>query len=244
MIEHGAPESPFKDMLLPAVKLAKVPPGLWSALKPEEHEARYDRHAAGYDILIGNALYHRPAWGAWPTCHADFAELVLRQAPLGPILDCGCGSLLFTAKTYRRLETNRITFLDRSLAMLRRGWKRLPEGHFIQANALALPFRDETFALTVCWGTLHVLGTPSGLIGELRRVTMPGGMVALSTLVRGNRRLGERMLDLLHGKGELAAPETEQAVVEEFGRHFAIEARSRIGNFLFLTGRTDKPATI
>lgn len=226
---------PFPGLRETPVRIA---PGLWSSLPPDQQTAPYDRHAAGYDMLIGSPLYHRPAWGAWPSCHAAAARDALADAQAGPILDCGCGSLLFTADTYRTLSAGRTTFLDRSLAMLRRGQRRLPDGHFLQGSALDLPFREGTFSQVLCWGTLHVLGTPSGLIAELRRVAMPGGRVALSTLVRGDRWLGEYMLGMLHRKGELAAPETEAAVTDAFTGHFEFASSRRIGNLLFLTGFT------
>lgn len=226
-----------KGLLKPNTQVSEIGPDLWSCLPESQRPADYDRIAAGYDILIGNPLYHRIAWGTWPSCHSRAVLAAVDKAKAEFGFDCGCGSLLFTASTYSSVDSDRIVFLDRSLGMLRRARRRLPEGCFLQGNALDLPFRNEAFSLTMCWGTLHVLGSSSSLLRELHRVTAPGGLVAISTLVRSDRVIGERMLTMLHKQGEIAKPETEDQVRAAFSAHFLIENGARSGNFLFLTGR-------
>ncbi len=213
--------------------------GITSCLADADRPAHYDRIAWGYDLLISSALYYRPAWGAWPSCHAEAARMALADCPSGPILDAGCGSLLFTADVYRAVGRTDMICLDRSLGMLRRAQRRMPAGQFWHGSALELPFRDGVFGTTLCWGTVHVLGTPSGLLAELRRVTRPGGQVAISTLVRSKRAAGEFMLKMLHRRKELARPETEEEVCASFQRHMHMHATRRVGDFLFLTGRVD-----
>lgn len=116
-------------------------PEIASCLADADRPAHYDRNALGYDLLISSAVYHRPAWGAWPSCHAEAARMALADCPSGPILDAGCGSLLFTADVYRTVGRTEMICLDRSLGMLRRGQRRMPAGQFWHGGALALPFR-------------------------------------------------------------------------------------------------------
>lgn len=81
--------------------LHAVGDGLWSALAPGGRAERYDELAAGYDRLIGSRLYQRLAWGNDPDDDVRFAREGASSAS-GPLLDVGCGSLLFTADVHGR----------------------------------------------------------------------------------------------------------------------------------------------
>ena len=48
-----------------------------------------------------------------------------------------------------------------------------------QADLLALPFRDESFARASCWGVLMHVPEPERALAELARVLAPGGRLAL-----------------------------------------------------------------
>nr|WP_261795220.1 demethylmenaquinone methyltransferase [Nigerium massiliense] len=64
---------------------------------------------------------------------------------------------------------------DLSYAMLAEGKRRHPELGFVNADALALPFADDTFdAVTVSYGMRNFEHT-SDALEEIRRVTKPGG---------------------------------------------------------------------
>lgn len=211
-------------------------PGLHSSLPEAERGAGYDRIAGGYDLMVGNPLYNRLVWGCPKPRYRAAADTFLRYAPSGALLDFGCGSLVFTAQSYRGQE-DRLVLFDRSLAMLARARKRLPQGLFLQGDAFAPPFEDGTFAGAMGWGMLHVFGSASAYLENLHRLLAPGAPVAIGTLVLSGRAIGDRMLGLLHARGEAAQPETRETVEQAFEQYFALEATDLAGSMLFLAGR-------
>lgn len=211
---------------------------IWSVLPPNERAADYDRIAASYDLVVGNTFYNRLVWGNWARHYREATERFLADAPGGPLLDCGCGSLVFTGKTYRQSAAlGRLVLMDRSLGMLRRGATRAADGTFLQADAMAMPFRREAFAGVMSWGVLHVFGAHSPFLSQLKSVSAKGASIAISTLVLANRPIGDRMLRLLHQRGEIASPEIEDQICSAFERLFEITRQSRRGNMLILEGR-------
>ena len=69
---------------------------------------------------------------------------------------------------------------DLSFNMLAEGRKRQPDLPFVNADALQLPFADDTFdAVTISYGLRNVEDTVAALT-EMRRVTRPGGHVVIA----------------------------------------------------------------
>ncbi len=136
----------------------------------------YDRFTSLYDLMFRFNRY-----GA--SVERYFRENPLPLPAGARLLDAGCGTGLLTLALLRVLRRPaRITAVDlsrRSLLTARRAAARL--GHdprhrvnFVQANALSLPFPDDTFDLVVTSGVLEYLPLGEGL-AELRRVLTPGG---------------------------------------------------------------------
>ncbi len=211
--------------------------GIATVLPPNERPAGYDRIAALYDLVVGNGLYNRLVWGNWPSRYAYAARRALETAADGEVLDCACGSLCFTAGAYRRGRPDRMILFDRSLGMLRRAQRRLPNGRFLQGDALAMPFRDRLFRTSMAWGLLHIFEIGSPLLAELRRVTAPGGRVFATGLALTGRSQGDWMLARLHGRGEAAEPRRWEAMRDEFDRFFPGSRADLQGNMLLLEGR-------
>ena len=68
---------------------------------------------------------------------------------------------------------------DFSIGMLREGRRRRPDMAFTAADALQLPFADETFdVVTMSFGLRNVADVHAAL-GEFRRVTKPGGRLVV-----------------------------------------------------------------
>ena len=89
------------------------------------------------------------------------------------LLDAGCGTggtLRRALAVEPRLEA---VLLDRSTAMLER-CADLPARR-VHGSLLALPFEDRRFDLVTCAWALETLADPLAALGELRRVTRPGG---------------------------------------------------------------------
>jgi len=94
---------------------------------------------------------------------------------------------------------------DFSLGMLAVGKRKHPSVNFVAGDALRLPFGDDTFdAATISFGLRNVADVPRAL-GELARVTKPGGRLAVletshptsATLARLNRLYVERVMPTL-----------------------------------------------
>ncbi len=115
------------DLVRPGRRLVDAGDGLLSALDPGERDAPYDRHAALYDRVVGNGLYNRLLWGASTASYAAFAATAVAAAR-GPLLDVGCGSVVFTAAGYRTAGRP-LVLVDRSLGMLARAAQRLGGHH-------------------------------------------------------------------------------------------------------------------
>lgn len=224
-------------LLASGQQLEQLSSNIQSALAPAARADGYDRIARTYDWVVGNSLYNRIIWGAWASTYTAAARGTVAAMGDGPMLDCGCGSLVFTAEAYRSAPLERIILFDRSLGMMYRGAARLPQGQFVQGDAFAMPFADSSFSTVVAWGFLHVVGTGSTLLDELRRVAAPGASITISSLVLTDRAIGNSMLRLLHRTGEATEAESQVAVIEAFSRIFTIESKTLHGSMLILQGR-------
>jgi len=141
---------------------------------------------AGQYQLEGSAaeLYERhlvPAITAlWATDLIEHAAL----RPGGRILDLACGTGIVARLAAERIRVGRIVGVDintRMLAVARArstGAARWVE--WLEASALALPFRDESFDLIFCQLGLQFFPDKPLALREMRRVLMGAGRVALS----------------------------------------------------------------
>lgn len=203
----------FMSLLRPDVTLRRVDGDIWSTLTAGSPGQPYDGRAAIYDRLIGNRLYNLLAWGCSPDDYAGFARTAT-AAGSGVLLDIGCGSLVSTAPV--DAQSRRPTVLaDVSLGMLAAARRRLvalvgavpPHLVLVQADALALPFRDGGFGAVLCPGLLHLIEDCDALAGELVRVAPREAPIFLSSLTACGA-VGRHYLDVLHRAGEVARPRT------------------------------------
>jgi ubiquinone/menaquinone biosynthesis C-methylase UbiE len=107
-------------------------------------KAYYDARAPEYDEWYEGrgrfAKRYRPAWRELLGALAD----TLRALPPARTLDVACGTGYLT-----RFLPGKITGLDQSARMLAIAAQRLPRAHFVQGDALDLPFADDTFERVV-----------------------------------------------------------------------------------------------
>jgi len=102
--------------------------------------AYYERPAAEYDDWwLGTGLLanrHRPGW------HEEAAALTrtLEALPRARTLDVACGTGFLTQHL-----PGEITGLDQSASMLELARAKVPDGRFLQADALELAFADNAF---------------------------------------------------------------------------------------------------
>ena len=234
----------LRGTLRPGVVARQVKAGIWSVLPATVESQPYDRRAALYDLLIGNRLYNRLAWGTSPDSYARFAATAI-EAGDGFMLDAGCGSLVSTAELHAR--SNRPTILcDLSVGMLAAARDRLVRiagrvpDHLLllQADIFDLPFRDGAFGSVLCPGMLHLFEDVETVAGELARVAKGDCQIFMSSLVT-DRKIGSQYLGLLHRTGEVAPPRTAanvQSRLLKAGLDLADETCRR-GNMLFMSAR-------
>lgn len=193
---------------------------VWSVLPGNTPGQRYDRRAAAYDRVVGSRMYNRLLWGSSPSTYAAFAEHAVRSNG-GPLLDAGCGSLVFTGDVYIRADRP-LVLVDQSLGMLYAARDRLlraiggvPE-HIVllQADIRDLPVRENAFSTVLCMGMFHLFDDISGIRAALARVLHPGGQMFATSLV-ARTWIGARYLGLLHRAREVARPRTIDQLRQE-----------------------------
>ena len=143
----------------------------------------FTRIAHRYDLM--NSLMTAGRHHAWRRLAAD----AVRTAPPGPILDLATGTadLALAVRVVRPAAT--VVGADFSEAMLQlarrklaeRGVTRVP---LVAADALSLPFRDRTFAAVTSAFLVRNLADLGRGLGEMRRVTVPGGLVVTLDITR------------------------------------------------------------
>ena len=207
---------------------------------PVKHH--YDKRATLYDLIVGTRLYNSVMWGASPFDYVDFARQALISSPDGTFLDAGCGSLLFTGRTYVN-SSRRIIAFDQSLAMLRRARQRLikhsgsvPEHiRLLQADLTDLPFRRQSFRTVLCLNVLHQFADAASLISNLKELTTSTGDLCFTSLTSTNRTIGNCYLRALYAIGEFVRPRSEQELRQLLTKALGEEISYRVkGNMAFV----------
>jgi SAM-dependent methyltransferase len=203
----------LSDFIAAGRSVELIEEGIYSVLKDDSRAHQYDRKAALYDFLAGNRVYNRLLWGSSPDHYAAFARRADNSQPRGPILDAGCGSLLFTAEAHLGCGRT-VVACDHSVDMLRRARKRLMKlsrlnyGNIllIQADLCDLPFRQNVFQTVLCMNVLHHYADAAALIRNLNQLLAATGQLYLTSLVLSDHLTGDAYLRLLHRQGWIVRP--------------------------------------
>jgi demethylmenaquinone methyltransferase/2-methoxy-6-polyprenyl-1,4-benzoquinol methylase len=138
---------------------------------PDEVAAMFDAVAKKYDIT--NDVLSLGQTRAWRKA----VVAAVNPQPGEKILDLAAGTGTSTAPFYAA-GADPIA-CDFSAGMIEVGRERFPHLTFVQGDALALPFADNTFAaVTISFGLRNVNDVDLAL-RELYRVTAPGGRVVI-----------------------------------------------------------------
>jgi demethylmenaquinone methyltransferase/2-methoxy-6-polyprenyl-1,4-benzoquinol methylase len=151
--------------------------------KADAVRAMFTRIARRYDLM--NSVMTGGRHHAWRRLTAA----AVAGAPDGPALDLatGTGDLALALRAAR--PDRPVIGADFSEAMLRHARPKLRARgergiRLLAADALALPFPDKSFAcVTSAFLLRNLADLPAGLT-EMRRVTMPGGLVASLEITR------------------------------------------------------------
>jgi SAM-dependent methyltransferase len=118
------------------------------------------------------------------------ARLLLGLAPGDGVLDVACGPGNFTREFGRSVGAHGLSVgIDASPTMLARAVRdtRLPDDvsvAYVRGDAVALPFRAESFDAVCCFAALHLFAAPFEALDHMTRLLTPGGRIALFTSCR------------------------------------------------------------
>jgi SAM-dependent methyltransferase len=113
------------------------------------------------------------------------SEWLFERLPLDPddlVLDVAAG----TGHVARRLapSVRAVVAVDATRAMLEQGRPEAPPNVlFVEADAAALPFLDDSFDVVVTRFAIHHFEDPTVQLAEMRRVLRPGGRLAVADLI-------------------------------------------------------------
>jgi demethylmenaquinone methyltransferase/2-methoxy-6-polyprenyl-1,4-benzoquinol methylase len=150
--------------------------------KPTAVREMFDRIAPRYDFInrvMTGGMDRR--WRRWV-----FRSLGVTARDVVLDLACGTGDFALLA----RERSARVIALDFSREMLRRARMRAGSGaDFVRADALRLPLADGSVTVAVSGFALRNLASIPPVLGELARVTRPGGRLGLLEVDRPRNRL-------------------------------------------------------
>jgi demethylmenaquinone methyltransferase / 2-methoxy-6-polyprenyl-1,4-benzoquinol methylase len=156
--------------------------GAPGTLEPGQVRAMFDRIARGYDLMNGvmtAGLHHR-----WRARAVQLAAL----RPGDRALDVATGTGDLAVALLRAVAPGgAVVACGFSQAMLALARAKAPAVRFELADALDLPYRDGEFdAATVGFGARNFADLERG-IGEMARVTRPGGRVVILEITQPTR---------------------------------------------------------
>ncbi|KAL7821160.1 S-adenosyl-L-methionine-dependent methyltransferase [Trichoderma aethiopicum] len=120
----------------------------------------------------------------WRTAANSAAYLLPHLTPAMKILDIGCGPGTITVDlAAKHVPQGHVTGLENAAAVLVQARQLAQEKgvanvDFVEGDANALQFPDETFDVVVCHQVLQHVKDPVGVLREMRRVAKTGGIVA------------------------------------------------------------------
>jgi SAM-dependent methyltransferase len=121
----------------------------------------YDRHIGRYGAALAAGL---------------IAAAGIRPGQMA--LDVGCGPGALTAALVELLGADSVAAVDPSEPFARACAARVPGVHVEVAAAEALPFGDASFDAALSQLVVNFMSDAPAGVGEMRRVTRPGGAVA------------------------------------------------------------------
>ena len=171
------------------------------------HEAlRSLVHCDGYTDLLGpdhptrlSVAQRVRMRGLSVSSNGAEAVAALRLGDGQRVLDVGCGPGEYTSILAKRLTGNGFVIgIDDSNQMLQRA--AFTNSHdrvvYMRADTLSLPFDDEAFDTVCCFGAMHLVAEPLGVLREMVRVLAPLGRIAVLTSYGQESPLARKVLAL------------------------------------------------
>ncbi|MFE9701385.1 class I SAM-dependent methyltransferase [Streptomyces sp. NPDC006270] len=146
---------------------------------------------------------------------AHLAPALLDAAEVGPdtrVLDVGCGSGTVSAAAAGRGAT--VHAVDAEHGMVEVARRAVPEAGLCTARLPELPYAANTFDAAVGNFVLNHVGRPRHVMAELRRITRPGGRVAV-TIWRSPAAPGQTLIGRAAQAAGLTRPDWLPALAPE-----------------------------
>src|SRR5215468_5776078 len=117
----------------------------------------------------------------WRTAENSAAYLLPELTPAMAILDVGCGPGTITAGLAERVPNGHVTAIDSVAEIVAKAAAemRRPNLTFTTGDVYALDYPDATFDVAHAHQVLQHLSDPVQALREMRRVTRPGGLIAV-----------------------------------------------------------------
>ncbi len=118
----------------------------------------------------------------WRTAENSAAYLLPHLAPDAKVLDVGCGPGTITMGLADRVPQGHVTGIDAApeiIEQAREAGRRPANLDFATGDVYALDYPDDAFDVVHAHQVLQHLGDPVRALREMRRVTKPGGLVAV-----------------------------------------------------------------
>jgi ubiquinone/menaquinone biosynthesis C-methylase UbiE len=182
----------------------------------------WTRGAEGYDHDVGHGLLTPGLERVW----AGILTEVLGEAPLD-VLDVGTGTGLLAVQAAKL--GHHVTGLDLTPAMLEFAAKRATAANVAvewrEGDAMATPFNDGTFDVTMSRHVLWTMPVPRRAFQEWIRVTRPGGKVVwFDSTWPDRKRMGVRARAWASGQMERMAARHDHHA----GHHYSEEVSSQL----------------
>jgi ubiquinone/menaquinone biosynthesis C-methylase UbiE len=169
---------------------------------------------AGWEAEAGNWVRwaREPGLDSYWRCHrAPFLALV---PPPGRLtIDVGCGEGRVTRDL--RAIGHRVVGVDSAPSMVAAAREADPEGDYIEADAVELPFEDESADLVVSFMALMDMDDMPAVVGEIGRVLETGGRL-VAAVVNPVNTAGRFQDD---GRFRIDSYLDRRVLVEEVERH-------------------------
>lgn len=151
-----------------------------------------------------------------PAIFGRWAEELVRFAGLQPgqqVLDVACGTGAVARAAHAIVgPTGAVTGCDLNAGMLEVARQTAPDITWVQSDAAALAFADDTFDAVICQSALMFFPEPATAMREMVRVAKPGGIVVLQSWGRSK---GYEMLAEVFD--EVASPDAAAIIRAPFG---------------------------